>query len=257
MPAARSSSRDLPADGAGADDQGARAGDAAGLAVPPLRVGAGGRGSRGSSLAWASTGAEHELRDRPVEDPARIGDHDVGGAQPVEEQRVDAGGSDVDPLQTVAVSARRPPPPSRRSPRGTTPARPRRRRPGPRRRRTATRVRPCQGLEVRRPLIRPLAEHDDDRRGRGRGTQSSARNTDCLIVNNLVAMARWTSADVLGPCPRPRRLRGQAWDWGRHPVRLRPRPRAVAVGARRRQPAPDPHGLLALPVTVEQAESRR
>ena len=46
---------------------------------------------------------EHELRDRPVEDPPRIGDDDLRGRQLIEEQRVDSGRGRMDPLQAVST----------------------------------------------------------------------------------------------------------------------------------------------------------
>jgi hypothetical protein len=105
---------------------------------------------------------QHELGDGPVKDAARIRHDDVGLAQPVEDERVDAGRGYVDPLQAVA------PVPHLLERRGEEVPeeehlRPRQGIPEPGFVREAELQAALERLEVRRSVVGTLAEHGHDR----------------------------------------------------------------------------------------------
>src|SRR4029453_19201278 len=203
-------SGDLTADGAGADDEDPRAGHAAGLAVPPLMA-ALEVVALVEELGVSEHRRQHELRDGPVEGAARIGDHDVGRDQPREQQRVDARGSHVDPLQVGAtvphlLHRRGEEIPEEQHLRahdgvGQTPG------VGETEFELA-----AQRVEMTRALVEILTKHNDNRRlGRSNADHPVNLGSSCLIVNNP-----WGIMEPWKPAvrPRPPLIRwGLAWSF--------------------------------------------
>ena len=205
-----------------------RAGDAARLAVlplvPPLQVEAG-----PAVLGVRDHRAQHVLGDRPVKHAPRVGHHDVGVPQLIEEQGVDPGRSDVDPLELPGVGpdiadGRREEVPEQQGPRAPD--------------------------SLGEPVGGAVAKLDLQ------SVETGRRSVACSHSTATDRSCSGHERPRLGiepydcqqsACLRPR---GPP-DWGHGPVaatasdrdrcrrtlRLRARPGAVAVGAGRRQPA--------------------
>lgn len=193
---------DLTADRAGADDEDTRTGHAARLAVSPLMA-ALEVVALVDEFGVSEHRRQHELRDWPIERAAGIGDHDVGGDQPREQQRVDARGSDVDPLQVGAafphlLDRRGEEVPEEQHLRardgvgqpgyvGETEFQP-----------------AAQRVEMTRALLEMLTKHDDNRRRvRSKADHPVNLGSSCLIVNNpwRASLEPWTTP--VRPRPPP------------------------------------------------------
>ena len=189
------------------------------------------------SLAWAITAPSTYSAIGRSKTPRALVTHHVGVPQPVEEQRVDACGGDVDPLQAVGSRPRRP-----HGGREEVPQQQRPRAHDGRREAVGAR---SSGTRLQRHRDRVAVgrrSHSTATTGRVRGTRPrlGTEPYDC----QQSACDRTGGAPRLGPWAIPPPLQ-QVRDRRRRAVRLRARPRAVAMGARRHHPAPDPHAVLA------------
>ena len=186
-----------------------------------------GRGLVQLSLACASTAPSDVLGDRPVEHPASVGHDHVGLAQFVEQQRVDPGRGDVDPLQRSARSQTSRTAVEKKSHRNS-----------------ASRALDGGG-QARRfgvPQLDAIGHRDPvagapDQRSHSTATTGRVRDTvprlgtNRPIVNNRHLRCAGRSRPDWAQSPFSAAGRGRG---GHCPLRFRPRPRAVAMDARRR-----------------------